>query len=90
MSRSSARATLSSDVARREHKGEPMSHYALQTLANDRYVDLRREADQSRLAQREGAVPASPPARIRRLAARVATLVLASRGMPLGTAQHPA
>ncbi len=66
-----------------------MNHDALRTIANDRYVALRREADQSRLAASAPAVPSSPPARIRRLAGRVATLVLSHGASPL-TRQHPA
>lgn len=64
-----------------------MSHYALQIIANDRYIALREEADQSRLRPSAPAVPSAPPAAIRRLAGRIVTLVL-TRVTPLGVRQH--
>ncbi len=56
-----------------------MSHYALHTIATERYVALRREADESRLARPAWAVPSAPPARIRRLVGWVAGIVRVQR-----------
>ena len=66
-----------------------MSHSALQTIANDRYIALRREADDSRLGRSAPAVPSAPPARIRRLVQRVVALV-AHGSTPVSVRQHPA
>ena len=66
-----------------------MSHYALQVIANDRSTALRHEAEQWRLGRPERAVPSSPPARHRRFARRLTSLI-APGPVHLGTPQHPA
>ena len=56
-----------------------MSHYALHTIATERYVALRQEADRSRLVRPARAVPSAPPAAVRRFVGWVAGIVRAQR-----------
>lgn len=58
-----------------------MSHHTLYTIATERYIALRQEADGSRLGSQHQAhaVPSAPPAPIRRLAAWIASIVRAPR-----------
>ncbi len=58
-----------------------MSHYALHTIATERYVALRREADASRLSRPTPAVPSAPPAGLRRLAGWAASIVRTHRAV---------
>ena len=65
-----------------------MNHHTLYTIATERYIALREEADGSRRSRPAPAVPSAPPAAIRRLARWVATIVQSPRWPARAVPQH--